>query len=47
MQGALGRLRAPLSADKLSPFVEPGLCVAQLTGREDPAERQSAAAGSR
>jgi predicted ArsR family transcriptional regulator len=47
MQGALARLRAPLSADKLSPFVEPGLCVAQLTTREDPAERQSAAAGSR
>jgi predicted ArsR family transcriptional regulator len=47
MRGTLARLRAPLSADKLSPFVEPSLCVAQLTAREDPAERQPAAAGTR
>lgn len=52
MRGALARLRAPLSADKLSPFAEPGLCVAHLTGHEDPAERQpaerqSAATGNR
>ena len=47
MRGALTTMRAPLSADRLSPFVEPGLCVAELTGREDPAERQPATAGSR
>jgi len=47
MQGALARLRAPLSADKLVPFVEPGLCVAQLTAREDQAERRPAATGTR
>jgi predicted ArsR family transcriptional regulator len=34
MRGALSRLRAPLSADRLDPFVEPGLCVAQLTAAE-------------
>jgi hypothetical protein len=48
MRGALTRLRAPLSADKLIPFVvEPGLCVAQLTAREDQAERRPAATGTR
>jgi predicted ArsR family transcriptional regulator len=47
MRGTLARLQAPLSADKLSPFVEPSLCVAQLTAREDPGERQPAAAGTR
>lgn len=31
MRGALARMRAPLSADQLDPFVEPSLCVAQLT----------------
>jgi predicted ArsR family transcriptional regulator len=31
MRGALARMRAPLSADRLDPFVEPGLCVARLT----------------
>ncbi|MGH3280750.1 MAG: helix-turn-helix transcriptional regulator [Trebonia sp.] len=31
MRGALARMRAPLSADQLEPFVEPSLCVAQLT----------------
>jgi predicted ArsR family transcriptional regulator len=36
MRGALARMRAPVSADRLDPFVEPSLCVAQLTSREDP-----------
>ncbi len=31
MRGALARMRAPLGADRLDPFVEPGLCVARLT----------------
>lgn len=30
MRGALSTLRAPLSADRLEPFVEPSLCLAQL-----------------
>jgi predicted ArsR family transcriptional regulator len=37
MRGALTRMRATLSADRLDPFVEPGLCVARLTARQDPA----------
>lgn len=35
MRGALARMRAPVSADRLDPFVEPGLCVARLTASED------------
>jgi predicted ArsR family transcriptional regulator len=31
MRGALARMRAPLAADRLDPFVEPGLCVARLS----------------
>lgn len=34
MRGALGRMRAPLTAERLDPFVEPGLCVARLTVAE-------------
>lgn len=30
MQGALGELRAPVSAERLDPFVEPSLCIAHL-----------------
>ncbi len=36
MRGALARMRAPVSADRLDPFVEPSLCVARLTARDDP-----------
>jgi len=38
MRGALARMRAPVTADRLDPFVEPGLCVARLTaaGAEAP-----------
>jgi predicted hydrocarbon binding protein len=36
MQGALAEMRAPLTADRLEPFVEPSLCVARLG---DPASR--------
>jgi predicted ArsR family transcriptional regulator len=44
MRGALARMRAPISAERLDPFVEPGLCVARLTpakdaGVTDPAPR--------
>ena len=47
MRGALARMRAPVTADRLDPFVEPSLCVARLTERENPGERQPAAAGTR
>ena len=36
MRGALSRMRAPVTADRLDPFVEPSLCVARLTARDDP-----------
>jgi predicted ArsR family transcriptional regulator len=42
MQGVLGQLRAPVTADRLQPFAEPSICIADLTvvnsGAED-AER--------
>ena len=47
MRGALARMRAPVTADRLDPFVEPTLCVARLTAHDDPGERQPAAAGTR
>lgn len=31
MQGVLAELRAPLTTDRLDPFVEPSLCLAHLT----------------
>ncbi len=46
-RGALARMRAPVTADRLDPFVEPSLCVARLTARDDPGEGQLAAAGAR
>ena len=47
MRGALARMRAPVTADRLDPFVEPSLCIARLSARDDPGERQSGAAGTR
>jgi predicted ArsR family transcriptional regulator len=38
MRGALDRMRAPVTADRLEPFVEPTVCVASLTA-VDPAGR--------
>lgn len=35
MRGAFARMRAPVTASGLAPFVEPGLCVAALTVRDD------------
>jgi predicted ArsR family transcriptional regulator len=32
MQGALAEMRAPVTADRLTPFVEPSLCIAGLAG---------------
>ena len=33
MRGALARMRAPVTADRLDPFVDPSLCVAHLSER--------------
>jgi len=35
MRGALARMRAPVTATRLDPFVEASLCVAHLTEREN------------
>ena len=40
MQGALGQMRAPVTADRLQPFAEPSLCIAYLAARQDPGERR-------
>ncbi|MDQ2875217.1 MAG: helix-turn-helix domain-containing protein [Actinomycetota bacterium] len=40
MRGALARLRAPVTASRLDPFVEPSLCVARLTAHDDPGQGQ-------
>jgi predicted ArsR family transcriptional regulator len=40
MNGALARMRAPVTADRLEPFVEPSLCVAHLTARHRPRPRK-------
>jgi predicted ArsR family transcriptional regulator len=47
MRGALDRMRAPVTAGRLDSFVEPSLCIARLTARDDPGGRQPAAAGTR
>jgi predicted ArsR family transcriptional regulator len=47
MRGALARMRAPVTADRLDPFVEPSLCVAGLTERAGPDERPPAGDGIR
>ncbi len=47
MRGALARMRAPVTADRLDPFVEPSLCVARLTEQEDPVDDQPAPAVTR
>ncbi|MGE5293017.1 MAG: helix-turn-helix transcriptional regulator [Micromonosporaceae bacterium] len=36
MQGALTKMRAPVTADRLEPFAEPNLCIAHLTARDEP-----------
>src|SRR5579875_415203 len=36
MRGALGRMRAPVGADRLDPLVEPNLCVAWLAPHGEP-----------
>jgi len=46
MRGALARMRAPVTAEGLEPFVEPSLCIARLAVRDDPGGPEPAAAGS-
>lgn len=36
IRGALARMRAPVTADRLEPFAEPSLCLAHLTARDAP-----------
>ena len=36
MQGVLEQFRAPVTADRLQPFAEPSVCVAELSVREAP-----------
>ena len=36
MQGALEQLRAPVTASRLEPFAQPGLCIAHLGPTADP-----------
>lgn len=44
MQGILNEVRAPVTADRLEPFVEPSLCLAHLTTtREQPPTRRRSA----
>jgi predicted ArsR family transcriptional regulator len=37
IQGALARMRAPVTADRLQPFAEPSVCIAYLAARPDTA----------
>ena len=45
MQGVLEQLRAPVTADRLQPFAEPSVCVADLTGPNSGAEGAERPAG--
>ena len=47
MRGALERMRAPVTADRLDPFVQPSLCVAHLTVSQQPAAHQPASRQAR
>lgn len=47
MRGVLERMRAPVTADRLDPFVQPSLCVAHLTISQHPAARQPASRQAR
>lgn len=42
MQGVLAELRAPLDAERLDPFVEPGVCIARLHAPARPRSRDQA-----
>jgi predicted ArsR family transcriptional regulator len=40
MQGALTQMRAPVSTDRLLPFAEPSVCIAELTTEAGPHESE-------
>jgi len=40
MQGPLAQIRAPVTADRLHPFAEPGSCIAYLAAEQDPGRRR-------
>jgi predicted ArsR family transcriptional regulator len=42
MRGALARMRAPVTAERLDPFVEPSLCIARLASCENSGTGQPA-----
>jgi predicted ArsR family transcriptional regulator len=43
VRGTLARMRAPVTAERLEPFAEPGLCVTWLAAGEQPGPGQPAA----
>lgn len=43
MQGILDEVRAPVTADRLEPFVEPSLCLAHLTTQDQSTPRRRSA----
>jgi len=47
MRGALDRMRAPVTATRLDPFVEPSLCIATLTQHHHPADLRPDTTGTR
>lgn len=47
MQGILGQLRAPVSAEHLQPFAEPSVCVAALSARQAARDEQPRQPGTR
>ena len=47
MRGALARMRAPVTADRLDPFVEPSLCVATSDSTRRPGRAPAGPAGTR
>jgi predicted ArsR family transcriptional regulator len=40
LQGALTQLRAPVTADRLQPFAQPSVCIAELTTQDLPQESE-------
>ena len=42
MRGALAEMAAPLTVDRLDPFVEPSLCLAHLSAQPDDGKGQGA-----
>jgi predicted ArsR family transcriptional regulator len=47
MQGALTQMRAPLTTDRLLPFVQPSVCIAELTTEHGPQESEPRRGGAR